>query len=113
MRFPRVRSIHKYVSLSFLALWALQAASGLAIISSSGRRAFKPKLPPWPKRSRRFNRKATKSRQSGYPVVGTVNMMSIWTAMVKAAQCELTVPVHTSVIGPTPIGFQTALSSKP
>ena len=31
MRFPRVRSIHKYVSLSFLALWALQAASGLAI----------------------------------------------------------------------------------
>lgn len=31
MRFPRVRSIHKYVSISFLALWALQAASGLAI----------------------------------------------------------------------------------
>lgn len=31
MRIPGIRAIHKWISLSFLCLWILQAASGLAI----------------------------------------------------------------------------------
>lgn len=31
MTFPRVRIVHKWISLAFLFVWALQAASGLAI----------------------------------------------------------------------------------
>lgn len=31
MRFPRIRSIHRWISLTFIVVWILQASSGLAI----------------------------------------------------------------------------------